>query len=229
LNPRLAWAAVDPATGALLEEHEGDWELPAASTIKIFIASALLRSGADLDEPVEVAELPLVKDSFVAALSPAARLTLGDLLTLMLAVSDNTATNAILDRIGLGAVNMEIERLGLTRTSVRRRMGAPGQENITCARDLARGLAALAGVWRIVDALALSQHSDLRHLLGPAVRIASKSGELPGVRHEVALCEANAKRLAIAVCSSPPAPWNALAERGFELWRNHVGAIPGTG
>ena len=40
----------------------------------------------------------------------------------MLSVSDNDATNAIIDRLGMPAVNAVADRLGLRHTALRRRM-----------------------------------------------------------------------------------------------------------
>jgi hypothetical protein len=138
----IRWAVCDPDSGALNGDG-ADEQLPAASTIKLFVASAFWRSRLD---PYElVGEIPPAGSAGLAEyVSPRARLTLGDLALAMLAVSDNAATNVLLDRLGLDAVNQEIARLGLERTHVRRRMMGDGPENVTTAGDLARGLAALA-------------------------------------------------------------------------------------
>src|SRR5205085_257172 len=87
---------------------------------------------------------------------------------------------------GIGVVNEEAARLGCERTEVRRPMLADGPENLTCARDLARGLAAIEEE-RVLDALGRAHDSELPLLLdGRDVRV--KTGELwPRVYHEVAL------------------------------------------
>jgi beta-lactamase class A len=144
-------------------------------------------------------------------------LSLGDLVFLMLAVSDNAATNVLLDRLGFDAVNEEIARLELERTVVRRKMISDGPENLTCARDLARGLATVAREEpRIVAALAKSQYSLLPKLLRQA-RVAVKTGELEAVYHEVAYVGNPPAGLAIAVCSSPPALPDAVARLAARL------------
>ena len=95
--------------------------MPAASTVKLFVASAFWRSGLDPDERIE--HVPPAGSAGIAEyLSAGSRLTLADLALLMLAVSDNAATNVLLDRLGFDAVNAEIARLGLERTEVRRTM-----------------------------------------------------------------------------------------------------------
>jgi beta-lactamase class A len=125
----------------------------------------------------------------------------------MLAVSDNAATNVLLDRLGFDAVNAEMARLGLARTVVRRKMISAGPENLTCAADLAHGLARI-GPGQVWDGLAMAMDSQLRYLLpGRDVRV--KTGELEGVYHEVALVD---NSLAVAVCSAPAALPSEVAE-----------------
>ena len=212
----ISWAWVDPATGE--EAHEdGERVVPAASTIKLFVASAFWRSSLDPAEPVE--HVPPAGSAGVAEyLSPASRLTLGDLALLMLAVSDNAATNVLLDRLGFDAVAAEIDRLGLRRTAVRRKMMTTGPENETCALDLARGLARILDEPRIPAALELALDSQLRYHLPADVRVGAKTGELAAVFHEVALLDDGERRLVTAVCSSPQARPDDVSAVGAACW-----------
>jgi hypothetical protein len=173
----------------------GDRVVPAASTIKLFVASAFWRSGLDPEEQVDV---PAVPWSVSDALSS---VTLGDCALLSLACSDNGATNVLLERLGFDAVNAEAVRLGCAQTEVRRLMISDGPENLTTARDLAVGLAAIEEE-RVLDALGRAHDSELPlHLPERDVRV--KTGELwPDAYHEVALVDG---ALAIAVCSAPAA------------------------
>jgi len=185
----ITWAASDG------RESGGDRIVPAASTIKIFVASAFWRSELDPEERVDVPSVPW---SLADKLS--GPLTLGDCALLMLAVSDNAAANVLLERLGFDVVNEEARRLGAQQTQVRRPMIADGPENLTCATDLARGLAAIEEE-RVLAALACAHDSLLPYLLpGRDVRV--KTGELDTVYHEVALVD---RSLAVAVCSSPAA------------------------
>ena len=191
--------------------------MPAASTIKLFVASAFWRS--DLDPRERVDDVPPAGSAGVAEyLSSGSTLTLGDLALLMLAVSDNAATNVLIDRLGFDAVNDEIARLGLERTVLRRKMMSPGPENETSALDLARGLARIDESL-VVAHLRLALDSQLRYHLPAAVSVAAKTGELDSVFHEVALLENGARRLVTAVCSSPPARPDEVSARGAALWR----------
>jgi hypothetical protein len=185
----ISWATSDG------RDENGDAVVPAASTIKIFVASAFWRSGIDPSERVHV---PRAGWSLADALASA---TLGDCALLMLAFSDNAATNVLLERLGFDAVSAEARRLGARSTEIGRLMLADGPQNVTSARDLAVGIAAI-GEERILDALALAHDSELPfRLWGRDVRV--KTGELwPTVYHEVALVD---RQLGVAVCSRPAA------------------------
>jgi beta-lactamase class A len=52
-------------------------------------------------------------------------LTLKDVLTMMVIVSDNTATNVAIDTIGLDSVNSEMGKLGLKNTWLYKKIGKP--------------------------------------------------------------------------------------------------------
>jgi DNA-binding CsgD family transcriptional regulator len=125
-------------------------------------------------------------------------LTLADCALLMLAVSDNAATNVLLGRLGFEAVNEEARRLGAERTQIARFMVSDGPENLTCARDLTRGLAAIDEE-RVLEALDCARDSLLPYLL-PARDVRVKTGELATVYNEVALVD---NSLAVAVFHSP--------------------------
>jgi beta-lactamase class A len=197
----ITWAASDG------REEGGDRVVAAASTIKLFIASAFWRSGLDVDERVDVPPVPSSVADRIAG-----PVTLADCALLMLAFSDNAATNVLLERLGLDAVNQEAARLGCERTEVRRPMMAAGPENLTCARDLARGLAAIEAE-QVFEALSVAHDSELPlRLHGREVLV--KTGEIwPRVYHEAALVD---RSLAVAVCSEPaalPGEVAAVADR----------------
>jgi hypothetical protein len=197
----ITWAASDG------REEGGDRVVAAASTIKLFVASAFWRSTLDPGEPVDVPPVPW---SVADRLS--GPVTLADCALLMLAFSDNAATNVLVDRLGLDAVNDEAARLGCERTEIRRPMMAPGPENVTCAGDLARGIAAIEAE-QVFEALAVAHDSQLPLLLhGREVLV--KTGEIwPRVYHEAAFVD---RRLAVAVCSEPavlPGEVAAVADR----------------
>lgn len=199
----ITWACSDG------REEGGDRVVPAASTIKLFVVSAFWRSGLD---PAERVDAPDAGWSVADGLSS---VTLGDCALLALAFSDNSATNVLLERLGFDAVNEEARRLGCERTEVRRPMLADGPENVTCASDLARGLAGIEEE-RILDALGRAHDSELPfRLAGHDVRV--KTGEIwPRVYHEVALVD---RAFAVAVCSAPAALPSEVAAVAESLFR----------
>jgi len=197
----ITWATSDG------RDEGGDRVVPAASTIKLFVASAFWRSGLDPSERAAVVETPWsLADRLHGSV------TLGDCALLMLAFSDNAATNVLLDRLGLGAVNEEAARLGAERTAIRRLMMSDGPENVTCARDLALGIAAIDEP-RVFAALSVAHDSELPFRLS-GHDVVVKTGEIwPRVYHEAALVDG---RVGVAVCSHPavlPGEVAAVAER----------------
>ena len=181
-----------------------DEDFPAASLAKLPIAIELMRrvdmGQFDLRERFDTADEPRVGGAGVLdALDPTTRLTLGDLCALMLIVSDNTASNVILDLVGMGEVNETINRLKLPHTRLARRFmdfdaRAAGRENVTSAGDmltimsLIRGNA-LPGGRRLREML-LAQQSfgELTEGWLPATaKLAHKDGTLEGVVHDAGI------------------------------------------
>lgn len=98
-----------------------DTVFPTASTMKIFLLYELLRQVeqgiTSLDERLAVTERDWVPGSGVLQdMDPGLHPTLKDLATLMIVVSDNTATDILFDRLGRAQVNETLVKLGLERT-----------------------------------------------------------------------------------------------------------------
>ncbi|MFI6481180.1 serine hydrolase [Nonomuraea sp. NPDC050663] len=124
----LAVAVTGPDGDARLGVH-ADTELPLASVGKLLLLAETARridSGA-LD-PAEIVEvLPGERCSgsgLLTALSQASW-SVADLALLTAAVSDNTATNALLRRVGLDEVNAGARALGLPATRLLDRVREP--------------------------------------------------------------------------------------------------------
>ncbi len=125
---------------------------------------------------------------------------LSDLCVLMMIVSDNTAANLLMDRLGMEQVNQTMRRLGLEKTTLRRRLfdseaAARGLQNEITAREMAlllKKIQAGACVSPQADARMLQILKDQRlngkipfYLHGCA--IAHKTGEDDGVTHDVGI------------------------------------------
>src|SRR5213075_3588718 len=99
-----------------------------ASSIKITVLANLYlqaeRGKLKLTDLYTVQSADLVPDSDIMnGLTPGVtRVTLRDLATMMVAVSDNSATNVRIDRVGMENVNTFLSSLSLTHTRLRRKM-----------------------------------------------------------------------------------------------------------
>lgn len=176
---------------------------PAASMIKIPIMYEIMHQAAAGNLDLE--QLLIVKDEFrvdgagiLKELRPGISMTIKELVTLMIILSDNTATNMLIDLLGMSAVNKTMKDLGLQSTILRRQMmdfaaAAAGQENDTTAADLAL---LLTRIYRntdlpasygsmMIDILSRQQIKDkLPFFLPEEIPIAHKTGTLPGVEHD---------------------------------------------
>lgn len=177
--------------------------LPAASLAKLPIALEVLRrvdlGQFVLDETMDTANEPRVGGGGLLDLfSPATRLTLGDLCALMLAVSDNTAANYLLDLVGMGEVNETLLRLNLPATRLARHFmdfaaRAAHRENETSASDMATLLALLAGNslpgGKVIRGYLAGQlcFDELLAVLPPEAEVAHMSGDLEGILNDAGI------------------------------------------
>lgn len=191
-----------PRPGEINAHHH----FPAASLIKLAILWAYLqhRQAGQIspDEAVIIDDtLKVGGTGRLQTLPPGTTRTLDDLARLMITGSDNTATNLLIDRLGLAAINQAIAPLGLPATHLRRKMMdwsqiAAGIDNTTSPADVAR---LLHGLWQspllaparraqAISFLKAQQlHNKLPALLPAGVSLAHKTGELPGAEHDAGL------------------------------------------
>jgi beta-lactamase class A len=105
-----------------------------ASTIKLAIMAAtfdlVARGQAKWTEPLTITTAEKVAGSGVIAseLSDGVQLPLRDLVHLMMVLSDNTATNMILERISPDAVNAYLDRIGIRTTRSLRKIRGDGAD-----------------------------------------------------------------------------------------------------
>jgi len=117
---RIAIAVEDVATGLTTGINEGR-EMPAASTIKIPVMVEVFRQlvNGDFDFNTKVTLLKSDRDWGYGSLCDArigSTYTVSRLLSLMIDVSDNTATNMLIRRVGRQHINATMRELGLTHT-----------------------------------------------------------------------------------------------------------------
>lgn len=125
----------------------------AASIIKLPIMAAayaeVYNNKIQLDERVLIRQSDLAMGSGVIQfLNPGATFTIYDLIVLMIVTSDNTATNLLINMIGLDRINEIMQVLGMKNSKLEHRLGLlyTGQQlrNVITANDLASMLAMLA-------------------------------------------------------------------------------------
>lgn len=176
---------------------------PSASMIKVPIMAEVMRQAAtqtlSLDEKLPVsADYRVGGSGILTEMRPDLTMSIRDLVMLMIILSDNTATNMLIDRVGMNAVNETMTSLGLTSTLLQRRMmdftaAEAGKENYTSASDLAKLFSLIAdGGWLpafyhelMLDILKKQQVQDkLPFYLPEETPLAHKTGTLPGVEHD---------------------------------------------
>jgi beta-lactamase class A len=202
LDGVMGVAIVDLTDGHKYLLHAND-VFPQASSIKICVLAELYRQAQQgklkLTDLYTVNAADLVQDSdIMGGLTPGVtQITLHDLATMMVAVSDNSATNVLIDRVGMGNVNALLSAQGLRETRLRRKMmdlkaAAEGRENVSTPNEMLNLLAALyrgeilnkemtADFFKV-----LSTHKDswIPRDLPDDLKIADKPGALEGVRND---------------------------------------------
>jgi beta-lactamase class A len=142
-------------------------------------------------------------------------LTWRDLAVLMMGWSDNEATNVLIARVGLDAVNRRLDGLGLTATRLRRRMmdleaARRGEENVSTPAELralaeavyeGRGLSEARGkeAGRVA---ATPKASPFRAGLPEDLVVVDKPSELEGVRCVAAVVDLPGRPYAVAIMTT---------------------------
>jgi beta-lactamase class A len=164
---------------------------PTASAIKLAIVYELYTQVSEgrikLDETLVLDRGKAVGGSGVLVHMGTPTLSLRDYATLMVTLSDNTATNVLIDRLGMAEIAKRMQKLGLAGTKLRRHMmdGAAvrrGDENVSTPGELISLLKSLQSMPEAIALLKLPKENRLRRGLPAGVESADKSGELDGVR-----------------------------------------------
>jgi beta-lactamase class A len=199
----------------------GDEVMPTASSIKIAVLAELYRQAQQgklqLTDLYTVQQPDMVPDSdIMGGLTPGVtRITLRDLATMMVAVSDNSATNVLIDRVGMENVNALMDSLGLSHTRLRRKMmdlkaASEGRENISTPREMMALLEAIYKRKLLKQELTedflkvLSTHKDswIPRDLPEGVQIADKPGALEGVRNDSGIVFAQNRPFVLSVMTT---------------------------
>jgi len=241
LDGVMGVAIVDLTDGRRYGLHADD-VFPQASSIKICVLAELYRQAQQgtvkLTDLYTVNGADLVEDSdIMGGLTPGVtRITLRDLATMMVAVSDNSATNVLIDRVGLDKVNAFLSAQGLRDTRLRRKMmdlkaAAEGRENVSTPNEM---LSLLSALYRgeilnreMTDDFfkVLSTHKDswIPRDLPDDVKIANKPGALEGVRNDSGVIFVKQRPYVLCVMTTylhrEPDGEQAISKVSLAAWR----------
>jgi len=143
------------------------------------------------------------------------QLSLNDLAVLMIVLSDNTATNMLIDQVGMANVNRTMDELGLKQIRLRRKMidqaaSARGDENTATPRE---AMMLMEKLYRgqvgnrqlsddVLKIMKLRKNSPIPRLLPANVEIANKPGGIEGVACDWAIVFVPNRPYAIAVMTN---------------------------
>jgi beta-lactamase class A len=220
LDGVLGLAILDLTSGQTFFIHADDI-FPQASSIKVAVLAELYQQAQNgklkLTDLYTVQASDMVPDSSIMlGLTPGiTRVTDRDLATMMIAVSDNSATNVLIDRVGMENVNGLMDKLGLPHTRLRRKMmdvkaAGEGRENVSTPREM---MSLLEQLYRgkvlnqpltddFLKMLGTHKDSFLPRELPDDVHIANKPGELEGVRNDSGIVFAQNRPYVICVMTT---------------------------
>lgn len=218
--------AAEAPTGELFS-HNGARRFVAASVVKIAIMIELFRQVDAGRVSLEACHRLRPEDKsagsgVIGQMHDGIEFTLADLAYLMMSISDNSATNILIDHVGQDQVNRTMRELGMAGSTLGRgmrgrRVEGEEQENwavpdeyVRVVRALFDGSAASAGSCvRMLALLELQQNERriARHL--PSTdrpRWGSKTGSLPGLTNDVGFVMTDRGPLIIAAFCELPDP-----------------------
>jgi beta-lactamase class A len=203
----------------------GDERVRTASTVKVAVMIEAFARVAEghakwTDELVLTKAARYGGSGVLPELADGLRLTLRDCVNLMMVVSDNTATNMVLDYLTTDSVNARMKSLGFKDTRIMRRIGGGGEsregkeadnkrfglgattphEMVQILEQLERG--EIVNKSAAKEMIELMKREQSRYAIGRAeweIPMASKYGALDQLRSCVAIVYAKSGRIAIAI------------------------------
>ena len=222
-------------TGAVYS-FNGDERVRTASTIKLAIMVEAFSQVAEgkikwTDEIVLTKEKKVGGAGILFEFADNLKVTLRDALHLMITISDNTATNLVLDVVTADAVNARMDKLGFKYTRSLRKVFGGGDS--AAGKDPKNSIFGL-GVTTPREMITLMEKLELGEIVSPEaskdmlgilkrqqfhdgvgrtlldVTIANKTGALDRLRSDVAIVYTRRGRIALAItCDDmPEVVWN---------------------
>ncbi len=194
---------------------------PSASTIKLAIMTELLNKvnagKLNLEDKIELTEdMKTGGDGILKELDYGHEFSLKEIMILMIIVSDNMATNILINLLGMDNINEAIVSLGLSNTKLQRKMmdsqaAREGRENLITAMDSAHFLELIYygdAINReysnlMLDVLKRQQvRGRLDLYLPEEVVIAHKTGDLDNLEHDAGIVYAPDNEYVICVLTN---------------------------
>lgn len=250
-------AAKDLATGREILMN-ADRQFVAASIIKIPIMVEGFRQAEEglisLETKVKVADTDKVGGAgILKVMSQGIKIPVIDLIRLMIVISDNTASNILVDLLGIDNVNRTMHELGFTGIILRRKFMTLPQAvqaaNSVTAQDITGLLEKIAkgqvvsrrACEEMVKIMKEQQWDDLIPALIPVseheeeslvgqvknVEIAHKTGSVSGVRHDAAIVYARSVNYVVTILASDLPDTrhgeDAIRRISLEIYRDFTG------
>jgi len=199
-------------------EFNADESYPTASCIKVPILIEVWKQALEgrfsLEDPLELTvENVTTGTGVLLDLTPGLKMSVRDVALLMIVVSDNVATNMLIDLVGLENVNRTLRAMGFVSTELRGKIAWPVLDQdsymlgISTPREMGEIIARVAeervltpaACWEMMSILGRQQYTDMIGRRIPYSRyyrqrgmyqealVASKSGGMPGVRNDIGL------------------------------------------
>ncbi len=216
-------------TGATLGIRESE-PVRTASTIKLAIMMAVFdavaRGQAKFDEPLTITPQEKVSGSGVLGVefSDGVQLPLRDVLHLMIVMSDNTATNMILERFTADTVNAYLDRIGIKTTRANRKiLGAGAAQGVSVAGKLPENVKYGIGKSSPLDMATMLERIERGEIVSPeaskemiavlkrnqdntgiarrlsGIPVAHKTGALDALRADVGIVYGKSGRIVMAI------------------------------
>ena len=220
LDGALGVAAIDLTSGRTFT-HNADTIFPTASTIKVPILIEMFRQARagefKMQDRITLEPSETVGGSGElqhALKKGPVSLTILELLTAMIEHSDNTATNRAIQIVKMDRVNRRTQELGLAQTRLRRIMldseaATKGMENVSTPMEMSRLMELIfrgkagtpedtAEMLRILKLV----RGDIRAAVPANIEVASKTGDLVGVKCETAIVLHPKRPFVVSIYSS---------------------------
>lgn len=231
-------------------EYKADRPMPTASLIKLAVMitayDAIENGKLSLDDMIELKKEDQVPGSGVltAHFSPGTKISLRDAIHLMIVYSDNTATNLVLDKLGIATTNEYMEKLGRHETRINSKVFR-GDTSIDKERSKEYGLGSTTANDMVAlcellhDKKAVSEKASkqmLDHMyacddklkvprmLPPGTKVAHKTGSVNSSRTDAGIIDSPAGPIAYCILTNKNKDQRWTDDNAGDMFCAKVGA-----